>query len=148
MPATGVFAPERTLVAVLAIAPVAGMPPKSGVTMLAMPCATSSMFDRWRLPIMPSDTTAESKDSTAPSIAMVKAGPTNPVTCVTERCGITGCGIARDAALRGLSDRSSGRWNKRAIAVPRINATNAPELPLHRQPKENHRDGEADIPIA
>ena len=36
IPATGVFAPERTLVAVRAIAPVAGRPPTSGDTMLAI----------------------------------------------------------------------------------------------------------------
>ena len=33
--------------------------------MFATPCATSSMFERWRPPIMPSATTAESSDSTA-----------------------------------------------------------------------------------
>ena len=44
MPATGVAAPARTLVTVRAIVPVAGMPPKNGVTMLATPCAISSWF--------------------------------------------------------------------------------------------------------
>ena len=37
IPAIGVLAPERMFVAVRAMAPVAGMPPNSGVTMLAMP---------------------------------------------------------------------------------------------------------------
>ena len=39
MPATGVRPPFLTLVAVRAIAPVAGMPPKRPDAMLAMPCA-------------------------------------------------------------------------------------------------------------
>ena len=65
IPATGVRPPFLTLVAVRAMAPVAGMPPKSGDAMLATPCATSSMFDRCRPPIMPSATTAESSDSIA-----------------------------------------------------------------------------------
>jgi hypothetical protein len=37
MPATGVRAPDRTLVAVRAMAPVAGSPPNNGETMLATP---------------------------------------------------------------------------------------------------------------
>ena len=65
MPAIGVRPPFFTFVAVRAIAPVAGMPPNSGDTMFATPCATSSMFERWRPPIMPSATTADSSDSIA-----------------------------------------------------------------------------------
>ncbi len=63
MPATGVRPPFLTLVAVRAMAPVAGIPPKSPDAMFATPCATSSMLELWRLPIMPSATTAESSDS-------------------------------------------------------------------------------------
>jgi len=37
IPETGDFAPERMFVAVRAIAPVAGSPPNSGDTILAMP---------------------------------------------------------------------------------------------------------------
>ena len=44
MPAIGVVPPERTLVAVRAIAPVAGRPPNSGDAMFATPCAISSTF--------------------------------------------------------------------------------------------------------
>ena len=44
IPATGERAPERMLVAVRASAPVAGKPPNSGETMLATPCANSSVF--------------------------------------------------------------------------------------------------------
>src|ERR1700737_2268317 len=52
IPATGVFAPERILVAVRAIAPVAGSPPKSGEKMLAMPWPTSSTFGLCLSPLM------------------------------------------------------------------------------------------------
>ena len=79
MPATGVRPPFLTFVAVRAMAPVAGMPPNSGDAMFATPCATSSMFERCRPPIIPSATTADSSDSTAPSSAMVNAGPTSAV---------------------------------------------------------------------
>ena len=46
IPATGVRPPFFTFVAVRAIAPVAGIPPKSGEAMFATPCATNSMFER------------------------------------------------------------------------------------------------------
>ena len=42
--------------------------------MLATPCATSSTLDLWRLPIMPSATTAESSDSIPARRATVTAG--------------------------------------------------------------------------
>ena len=69
MPATGVRAPARMFVAVRAIAPVAGSPPTSGDTMLARPCATSSVFESWRSPLSLSATIADISDSMAPSIA-------------------------------------------------------------------------------
>ncbi len=72
-PATGERPPLLMLVIVRAMAPVAGIPPKNGVTMLATPCATSSMFELCRLPITPSATVADNRDSIAPSMAMVNA---------------------------------------------------------------------------
>ena len=71
MPATGVFAPERMLVAVRAIAPVAGSPPTSGDSTLAMPCAVSSTLGSCRSPAMRSATVADMSDSIAPSMATV-----------------------------------------------------------------------------
>ena len=44
IPDTGEAAPDRMFVAVRAIAPVAGSPPKIGDAILATPCATSSTF--------------------------------------------------------------------------------------------------------
>ena len=48
IPATGLVAPDRTLVTVRAMVPVAGMPPKNGVTKLAMPWAINSWFGSCR----------------------------------------------------------------------------------------------------
>ena len=73
IPATGVRPPLLILVMVRAMAPVAGMPPKKGTTMFAAPCAMSSVFELCLSPMTPSATIAESKDSMAPNIAIVKA---------------------------------------------------------------------------
>ena len=45
IPAIGVLPPLLMLVMVRAIAPVAGIPPKIGVTTLATPCAINSVFE-------------------------------------------------------------------------------------------------------
>ena len=45
IPATGVRPPFLTLVAVRAMAPVAGMPPKIEENIFAVPCAINSIFD-------------------------------------------------------------------------------------------------------
>ena len=74
MPAIGVLPPLCTFVTVLAIVPVAGMPPKNGLTKLAMPCAINSWLGWWRSWIMPSATLAQSSDSIEPSKARVRAG--------------------------------------------------------------------------
>ena len=74
IPAIGVLPPFFTLVAVLAMAPVAGIPPKMADTILAPPWAINSILERCLPPIMESETTADSKDSIAPNRAMAKAG--------------------------------------------------------------------------
>ena len=73
MPDTGPCAPARTLVAVRAMVPVTQKPPNSAEAALPTPCATSSQLERWRRPVMPSATTAESSDSIAPSSVKDKA---------------------------------------------------------------------------
>ena len=72
-PATGVRPPLLMFVIVRAMAPVTGMPPKRGTMMLAAPWAISSVFESCLSPVTPSATVAESSDSMAPSMAMVKA---------------------------------------------------------------------------
>ena len=73
IPATGVRPPLLMFVIVLAIAPVAGIPPKIGVTIFATPSAINSVFELWWSLIIPSATVAESNDSIAPSAAIVTA---------------------------------------------------------------------------
>src|SRR5699024_7480702 len=67
-------APLLIFVAVRAIAPAAGIPPNKGVMILAKPCPNNALFDRCCFPVIPSATTADSKDSIPPSMAITKAG--------------------------------------------------------------------------
>ena len=128
MPATGVRPPFFTFVAVRAIAPVAGIPPKIGDAMFAMPCATSSMLERWRPPIMPSATTAESSDSTAASRAIVNAGPASAWMIGSDRCGMLGCGSPAWIAPNRAPIVSTGRCSSCASSVVTISATNGPGM--------------------
>jgi len=92
MPATGDCAPERMLVAVRAMAPVAGSPPNMGDIILATPWPMSSTLGLWRSLLMRSETTADMSDSIAPSMATVKAGPSRPWIKSVRNLGITRCG--------------------------------------------------------
>ena len=74
------------LVAVRASAPVAAMPPNSGHKTLATPSATSSALGSCLVPDMPSETTAASSDSMAPSMAMANAGPMSACSRPNEKC--------------------------------------------------------------
>ena len=82
------------LVIVRAMAPVTGIPPKNGTTMLAAPCAMSSVLELWRSPVTPSATVAESSDSMAPSMAMVKAGGSRPRMVSRLKENPAGAGMA------------------------------------------------------
>ena len=126
MPATGVFAPERTLVAVRAIAPVAGRPPKSGEAMLATPCATSSTFGLWRSPVMRSATTADISDSMPPSIATVNAGGRRPSTRSRRNGGNRERGQPLGMPWKRVSMVSTSRPSVCAAAVPATSATIVP----------------------
>ena len=75
IPATGELPPWRIFVAVRAIAPVDAIPPNNGANILANPCPNNSVLDSCLVPLIPSATTADNKDSIAPSMAIVKAGP-------------------------------------------------------------------------
>ena len=128
MPATGVFPPLRILVMVRAIAPVAGMPPKSGVIILAIPCPISSVLERCLPPVAPSATIALSKDSIAPSMAMVKAGANNNLKVSKLITGRDGKGIVALISPKRVPMVSTGSWkaetamvlNSSAIKVPGI----------------------------
>ena len=87
--ATGDVAPARTLAAERAMAAVAVMPPKKGARMLPIPCPSSSPLEWCFLPVMPSSTTAHSKDSMAPSIAIEKAAMSS--FSMVMRSQLSGC---------------------------------------------------------
>ena len=104
MPATGVRPPVRMLVAVRAIAPVAGMPPKNGATMLAMPCAISSWLGSWRSSICASATRADSSDSMAPSSAIVMVGAMRLRSVDSEMSGHANAGSCLRNAAEARAD--------------------------------------------
>src|SRR6266851_2061320 len=117
IPATGVLAPERTLVAVRAMAPVAGSPPNSGDTIFATPCAMSSTFGLCLSLLMRSETTADINDSIAPSMATVNAGESN--WRKTSYCSL---GTANEGSPLGIPPNrvpmvSIGKWRRVTAAV-------------------------------
>src|SRR6266566_3001093 len=128
IPATGVRPPFFTFVAVRAIAPVAGIPPNRGDAMFATPWATSSMLERWRPPIIPSATTAESNDSIAPSSAIVNAGAASELMMAIERWGMVGRARPAWISPNRAPIVSTGRCSSWASAVVTISATNGPGM--------------------
>ena len=125
MPATGVRAPERMLVAVRAMAPVAGRPPNSGDATFAMPCAISSTLGSWRSPDMRSATTADSSDSIAPSSAIVTASGTSPGSSSGRNAGTCSSGRPVGMPPKRLPMVSTGRPSSQAARVPPSSATTA-----------------------
>src|SRR5699024_12248739 len=61
-PEYGLTAPLLIFVAVLAIAPVAGIHPKKGVTILATPWTNKYLLVCWRFPVIPYATNADNSD--------------------------------------------------------------------------------------
>ena len=90
IPAIGVLPPFLTLAAVLAIAPVAGIPPNKADAIFPTPCAINSVFELCFSPIIPSATTADNKDSIAAKMAIVKAGLINFCTVIISIPGNLG----------------------------------------------------------
>jgi hypothetical protein len=123
IPATGVFAPERTFVAVRAIAPVAGNPPNIGEMKLATPCAKSSTFELCLVWLMRSATTAESSDSMAPSIATVNVGESSVSTRSGLNLGMWISGRPEGMPPKRMPIVSSGRFAIATTAVPATSAT-------------------------
>src|SRR2546425_6174965 len=73
IPDRGVFAPILIFAAVLAMAPVTGIPPNMADPIFAMPCANNSVLERWRLPVILSATEQERTDSIDARRATVRA---------------------------------------------------------------------------
>ena len=73
---------------------VAGRPKNRALAMLAVPWATSSWSERWRKPVIPSATTAESRLSIAPRKAIAAAEGISSRTIWRETLGKCGAGNA------------------------------------------------------
>ena len=81
------------LVAVRAIAPVAGIPPKTGLAMFAIPCAINSVFESCFVPVIPSATTALNSDSIAARTAIEIAVGNKSIIVCRLNDGRLGAGI-------------------------------------------------------
>ncbi len=81
------------------------------------------MFERCRPPIMPSETTADSSDSMAPSRAIVIAGCTSSRSVSHETRGTWGEGIAAWISPNRLPIVSTGRSASRTTSVVTTSAT-------------------------
>lgn len=101
--------------------------------MLATPCAMSSMFERWRPPIMPSDTTADSSDSIPASSAIVNAGLARLASRGSVTSGSAGRGSPASITPNRLPIVSTGRWNSCTIAVVTTRATSVPGIRLSKR---------------
>ena len=101
--------PFLIFVAVLAIAPVAGIPPKIGDAMLATPWATSSIFESCFEPIIPSATTAESNDSIAARTAIEIAVGNKLVIVLIPKSGSVGF----NSLIDGIA-----KWAEPSAKVP------------------------------
>ena len=127
MPATGVRPPLRTLVAVRAMTPVQGMPPKIPIAMFATPCPISSWFESCRSSIMPSATTADSRDSIAPSTATVIAAGTSACHASNDSAGQCGAGKVRGKSPNRepsvAMENFSFRWKIASAIVARTTIT-------------------------
>ena len=126
MPDTGPWAPERTLVAVRAMVPVTGMPPNTAEPILAKPCATSSQLERWRRPVMPSATTADSSDSIEPSSAKAAASGSTASTLSAEKSGSAGQGSVRGMPPKREPIVSTGSDSRKAASEATTMATSMP----------------------
>src|SRR3989344_3235946 len=107
------------LTPLLAIAAVAAIPQKKGMIRLTAPCATSSRLLLCFVPVIPSQTTAQSNASIDPSKAIVTAAGRTFFTNSQEKCG-----TVKEGNPWGISP-TNGTFNakKTAKTVNRISAT-------------------------
>ena len=126
IPEMGLTAPERTFVAVRAIVPVTQMPPKSAEPILARPCPISSMEERWRRPDMPSATTADRRDSIAPSNVNEMASGKTAIIFANVTSGMLGKGNVRGIPPNRLPIVSTFRWSNAAAQDARTTAISNP----------------------
>ena len=126
MPEIGVVPPLLMLVTVRAMVPVAGMPPKNGVTKLATPWAISSWLGLWRSPIMPSAMRAHSSDSIAPSSVKVKVGMSKKRALSQLNSGQAKPGREEGMPPNLLPIVSTGRFSSQVTKVANTSAMMEP----------------------
>src|SRR6185503_3539208 len=142
IPEKGLRAPALMLVAVRAIVPVTLIPPNRADATLAMPWATSSMFDRCRRPVMPSATLAERRLSTPPrSVKESAAGNTCQISGKLIS-GSRGTGRLLGTPPNRVPIVSTGRCSKATAAEAATTAISIPGQPgRERLQLGNHRTG-------
>ncbi len=126
MPDSGLIAPARMLVAVRAIVPVTLIPPNKADTILASPCATSSMLERCLRPDMLSATFADSRLSTPPSSVNDRADGSSWRTSAHDSCGACGVGSPRGISPKRLPIVSAGSCSQAAAIEARTTAISIP----------------------
>ncbi len=97
--------------------PVTQMPPNSAEPILAAPCATSSLLERWRRPLMPSATTAESSESMAPSSAKAAASGSTAWIFASVISGNDGIGLLRGMPPKRVPMVSTGSASSAAATA-------------------------------
>ena len=118
IPATGVRAPARMLVAVRAMRPSPAGRQTTATGRWPRPAPCVPCFGSWWSPDMRSATTAESSDSIAPSMATVSAGDRSVSTRSGRKVGTRKLGsplrYAAEPAADGLDWQADGEGNRRA----------------------------------
>ena len=134
MPAIGVLPPFLMFAAVLAIAPVAGIPPKHADAMLPKPWATSSALGLCFEPIMESATTAERSDSTPARNAMVTAFESCPLMFSKVNIVKSTLNGGRPAGMSAncLPIVLTSRWNTSTITAVTMTAIKEPGIFLKK----------------
>ena len=91
--------------------------------MLATPCAMSSVFGLWRSPPSRSATTADNRDSIAPSIATVTAGDSRSRIRLGRNAGTANCGSPAGISPKREPTVSTWRPSASEATVPPNRAT-------------------------
>ena len=146
MAATRVRAPARTLTAVRAIAPVAGMPPKMPLATLARPWPNSSRSGFSRdVPVMPSATRADSRLSIAARAATARAAENSALVVAVSSTGTRGVGTLPGSGPIVMTSQSRTATSTVATAIAMIDAGDGLADPRqqHHQHGDQHHEWRA-----
>ena len=110
------------------------IPPNKAEAILAIPCATSSMFERCLRPVMLSATLADNRLSTPPSKVKDRATGRSRTISSAETGGSAGAGRPCGSSPKRLPIVSTGRCSSLAITDATITASSIPgQLGLNRR---------------